>query len=93
MKFSVFDPQTGRYFYYSAGETFFVDLLPDYANRPFLPWQEVKIRLPSSAQPCGSGLVPQGMIVHPEELDSPSCKSQTDWVWALVVLGFRWLFF
>jgi len=91
MKFSVYDAETQNYYYYSSDESFSVDVDKYYEKIPFLPWQEVKIRLPSDRQEIGMGPWPQGVVVHPDELIVPACKpASTDWIWAGVLLLAEW---
>ncbi len=91
MKFSVYDPETERYYYYSSDREFYVDVTNYYAKIPFIPWQEIKIRFPSHIEPIGSGEWPQGVIVHPDELMRPSCTDRKDWVWAGLLILLEWV--
>ncbi len=91
MKFSVYDAETQNYYYYSSDESFSVDVNDYYGKIPFVPWQDVKIRLPASRQEIGMGPYPQGVVVHPDELLVPACAPpQRDWIWAAVILVAEW---
>lgn len=93
MFYSVYEPDSKRYFHYAAKDPFFVRSTDEYVNAQFVPWQEVQLVLPNDAAPVGSGEEPKGIICHPEQLRKPVCKDEVDILWFLGGFLVKWLFF
>jgi len=87
MRYSVFDPISGRYHAYAATALPSVSFSTAVTAQPFVAWEDIYVSLPNGATPLKeTSEFPSGIIAHPLELQRPEPSGDLSLFW--LAIGF-----